>query len=99
MLIDKITEPGSKIEGILRPYSLILIMMIIKAGCRADPRSQAVGQCQAGSQRLGSRHACRGGRFESIAASPAQRVVAAHIINHTFKVRTGHTSIVFQRAK
>src|SRR6266571_212310 len=99
MLIDRKTEAGSKIERILRPCSFIFIMMIINAGGRTDPRSQAVDQSQPGSPRLGSCYACRGGRFESIAAHPAQRVVAAYVINHTFQVGTGHTPIVFQRAK
>src|SRR5712691_4347664 len=99
MRVDRTTEAGSKIERILRPCSFIFIMMIINAGGRADPRSQAVDQSQAGSPRLGSCHACRGGRFESIAVRPAQRVVAAYVINHTSKVRTGHTPIVFERAK
>src|SRR5215471_17918769 len=99
VLIDHIMEAENKIEGILRPCSLILIVIIINSGRRAKPRSQAIGQNQAGSPRFSSCHACRSRRLESIAACPTERVIAAHVINSTFEVRAGHTPVVFKGTK
>jgi len=76
MLIDRITEAEGKIERILGPCragsTCIFIVMIINTGGRGDPGRQIVGESQAGSPGLGTRHACCGGVFESIAARPAQ---------------------------
>src|SRR5437773_12322804 len=103
MLIDRMTEAEGKIERILGPCragsARIYIVMIINSRRRAQPRSQTVVESQAGSPCFGSRYACRGRVFESIAAGPSQRMVAAHVSNHTVKVWTGRTPIVFQRAK